>query len=224
MKPFPGMTNDWGLAAYPPCRSSVKVGPHSALVAEKYNGALLFRERAELGEITLDPSFHHCILLERPAQRLLATQPHLRQQPSHGDHAELDAILALNQRPDHRSRPQRKWKSQLHRILRCHRIVNPFQSRPRQPLRSAARLASTKRIPSAGTVRGQPAKYPRRVKTKLTCHRRRRLPGLHRFHGLEPDLFQLRMAQLTAVDLHMLNHTPPRAKFTKLVANLSTDQ
>src|SRR5271167_3131984 len=213
MEPFSGMTNYWGLAAYPPCRSGVKVGPHSALVTEKHDGALLFRERAELGEITLDPSLHQrCILLERPAQRFLATQTHLRQQPSHGDHAELDAILPLNQRPDHRSRPQRKWKSQLHRILRCHRIVNPFQLRARQPLRSAARFASTKRIPSTGTIRRQPDKYSRRVKTKLTCHRRRRLPALHRFHGHEPDRFQLRMAQLAAVDLHRCESYTPAPK------------
>ena len=34
------------------------------------------------------------ILLERPAQRLLATQPHLRQQSTHRDRTELDAVLS----------------------------------------------------------------------------------------------------------------------------------
>jgi hypothetical protein len=46
MKPFAGMRNDRSLAAYPPRRSSMEIGPYAALVAEKYDGMLLLRQRA----------------------------------------------------------------------------------------------------------------------------------------------------------------------------------
>lgn len=199
----------------------MKVRSHAALIGKKHDSTLLFRQGANLGEIPLDPLFdQRRILLERPAQRLLATQPHLRQQSTHRDRTELDAVLAPNQRADHRSRPERKGKLQLKRIFRCHGIVDPSQLRPRQPLRTPARLARAKRIPSASTIGCQPHKYPGRVKTKRTRHRRWRLSSLHCFHRLKADRFQLCVAQLAAVDLHESNATSSLAKINKIVANL----
>src|ERR1700746_2289367 len=212
MKPFPGMADHRCLATYPPRRSGVKVGSHPALIREKPHGPFLFRQGTKLGKIALDPFLDQCcILLERSAQRLLASQSHLRQQPPHRDDAELDAILALDQRADHRPPPQREWELPLHWILRCHRLVNPSQLRSRQPLRSPARLARAKRVPSAGAVRRQPNKYSRRINTELSRYRGRCLSGLHGLNCSEADRFQLRMAQLAAVDLHESNHISPRA-------------
>ena len=137
----------------------MKVRSHAALIGKKHDSTLLFRQGANFGKIPLDPLLdQRRILLERPAQRLLATQPHLRQQSTHRDRTELDAVLAPNQRADHRSRPERKGKLQLKRIFRCHGIVDPSQLRPRQPLRTPARLARAKRIPSASTIGCQPHK------------------------------------------------------------------
>src|SRR6187402_3657886 len=100
MKPFAGMRNDRGLAAYAPGRSSMKIGSYAALVAEKYDGMLLLRQCSQLGKIALHPSlYQRRILLKRSAQRLLTAQPHL---------SEFDAVLASDQRMDHRPRPQRK--------------------------------------------------------------------------------------------------------------------
>src|SRR4029077_7739269 len=86
MKAFASVADNRGFPAYPPGRPGVKVRSHAALIGKKHDSTLLFRQGANLGEIPLDPLFdQHRLLLERPAQRLLATQPHLRQQSTHRD-------------------------------------------------------------------------------------------------------------------------------------------
>ena len=73
---------------------------------------------------------------------------------------------------------------------------------------------------SRAGAHGCPHKYPGRVKTKRTRHRRWRLSSLHCFHRLKADRFQLCVAQLAAVDLHESNATSSLAKINKIVANL----
>src|SRR5271156_242517 len=53
--------------------------------------------------------------------------PHVRQQPAHGHHAQDNLESGLDDLCHHLARPQRKFKSELKRILLRHRFVNPFQ-------------------------------------------------------------------------------------------------
>src|SRR6202035_4209964 len=129
---------------------------------------LLFRQGANLGEIPLDPLFdQRRILLERPAFWQL--------NPICANNRPTEIALSLMPYWRRISVPiialvQSARKLQLKRIFRCHGIVDPSQLRPRQPLRTPARLARAKRIPSASTIGCQPHKYPGRVKTKRTRH------------------------------------------------------
>src|SRR3984957_17972152 len=94
MKAFASVADNRGFSRVSPGRPGMKVRSHAALIGKKHDSTLLFRQSANLGKIPLDPLLdQRRILLERPAQRLLATQPHLRQQSTHRDRTELDGRI-----------------------------------------------------------------------------------------------------------------------------------
>jgi len=156
-KSLAGLLDHRSLADGRPSRSRMEIRPNPRLVSKKNLCFLPVRLRPNLGILAFYPLLdQRAVLLKCFSQRSLATQAQLRQKPTHRSQTQLHAILSPDQRADHPSSPQGKWKLQLQRTLHRHGPINPLNLRPAQLVRPAVKLSGLERPPTASPIRCQP--------------------------------------------------------------------
>jgi len=129
------------------------------------------------------------VLFKRFSQRSLATQPQLRQKPTHRSQAQLHVILPPDQRTDHFSSPQRKRKLQLQRVLRRHGPINPLNLWPPQLVRPSVKLSGLEGLPTCSSIRCQPVVNTGPRKTQHADNDFRTFAALNSLYG--PNSYRL---------------------------------
>ena len=140
-----------------PSRSRMEIRTNPRLVGKKNLCSLSLGLCPNLRILCFDPLLdQRGVLFKRFSQRSLATQPQLRQKPTHRSQAQLDVVLPPDQRADHRSSPQRKRKLQLQRVLHRHGPINPLNLPPPQFVRPPVKLSGLKGSPPRSSICCQP--------------------------------------------------------------------
>ena len=165
-------------------------------------GACRPGHRPDFWIVLLQPLLNQSFVkLLRAMQRLLTSDPKLRQEPPHRRRAQNDVELVLDHLRHHLARPQRERELQLQRILARHRIVNPPHHLAIQLRRTPGQRFRLQPIPAAASIARQPAVNSRSVETENMGEDFRALALLHAFHNAYPHLFERLVIQLASVVL-----------------------
>ena len=189
-KSLAGLLDHRSLADGCPSRSRMKVRTNPRLVGKKNLRSLAFGLCPNFRILSFYPLLdQRGVLFKRFCQRPLATQPQLRQKPTHRSQAQLHVILPPDQRADHPSRPQRKRKLQLQRIVHRHCPINPLNLSPLQLVRPSIKLSGLKRSPAGSPIRRQPVVNAGSRKTQHTDNHFWALATLNSLH--RPNSYRL---------------------------------
>src|ERR1039457_6297871 len=159
--------------------------------------------------LLLQPPPHSLrVLLHRPKQGPLATQPQLLQQPPHTGHAQPQVELLSQQNPDHLPRPERKLEAELQRTLARDRTIEPPHLGRLDLHRPPLQGAGFQCTPTPAAVPRQPGVNAASRKAQRLDHRFWALARLNSLHRTNPNLFQGLMVQGTSVaSLHAGHYT-----------------
>src|SRR5271168_1725038 len=138
----------------------VMIRTHVRRVSKINVRTLHLRHFLYLRIFSLQPSLHErLIAFESAMQRFLTGDTQLRQQPSHGHHAQDNLESGLDDLCHHLARPQRKFKFELQRILLRHRFVYPFQFLVVQLWWTTKKRLRLQGAPAALAIIRQPPKH-----------------------------------------------------------------
>src|ERR1035438_7210015 len=183
-----------------PCSPRMIVRSHPGFVAKvdiRPDGASLSANQRVL---LLQPPPHALrILLDRPEQGPLATQPQLFQQPPHTGHAQLQIELLPQQNPDHLPSPEGKLEAELQRTLARDGTIQPPHLGGLDLHRPTLQGSGLQRTPTAAAVSGQPSVNTASRKAQRLDHRFWALARLNSFHRTNPNLLQRLMVEGTSV-------------------------
>lgn len=221
-KPCSSRRNDRSLATGRPGGSGMCVRPDTSLVAKKHQCFAVFCVLANARILFFQPSRHSIgVLLVCSPQRPLRTQTELIHQSAYRRTTQLYAKLSPDNDFHHVQCPQRKQETHLQRILGSHRPVNPRHLLPVQFPWAPPALSSVQRIPSTGSIHGQPTEHRGSAHPHRLCNLVRRMSVLNTSHAASSKVRQRLSAQSPRILFHAREYRLSRASCPYYYGNVS---
>ncbi|CRI67860.1 hypothetical protein THIOKS1860029 [Thiocapsa sp. KS1] len=153
----PGARHDRRPALLAPCGAAMIIGPNAGLVTEQNERVACLGFALNRRKVGVAPALHEdWILLDRPAQRALRSEPQTMQDAPDRNGTEAHAELASHQFADHLQRPQGEWKLELERVLLANHRRQARQLPPVEFRRAARLRPGFERIIAAVMIFRQP--------------------------------------------------------------------